>query len=142
MIETDGPPGAIAIGNALEQLGNQVVYVTDSYGTAVMEATKSEAATVIDFPIADDAESEAFAQQLSPTITHQSSSPLSAAASPTTSSTATCADATSPSTPPAPTTSSGTTNAQSASATAATKSVWATSPTKLRQLTHSSRNPA
>ena len=64
MIETDGPPGAIAIGNALEQLGYQVVYVTDSYGTAVMEATKSEAATVIDFPIADDAESEAFAQQL------------------------------------------------------------------------------
>ena len=64
MIETDGPPGAIAIGNALEQLDYNVVYVTDSYGTAVMEATKSEAATVIDFPIADDAESEAFAQQL------------------------------------------------------------------------------
>ena len=64
MIETDGPPGAIAIGNALEQLDYNVVYVTDSYGTAVMEATKSEAATVIDFPIADDAESEAFAQRL------------------------------------------------------------------------------
>ena len=64
LIETDGPPGAIAIGNALEQLDYNVVYVTDSYGTAVMEATRSEAATVIDFPIADDAESEAFAQQL------------------------------------------------------------------------------
>ena len=64
MIETDGPPGAIAIGNALEQLGYKVAYVTDSYGTAVMEATKSEAATAIDFPIADDAESEAYAQQL------------------------------------------------------------------------------
>ena len=64
MIETDGPPGAIAIGNALEQLGYKVAYVTDSYGTAVLEATRSEASSVIDFPIADDAESEAFAQQL------------------------------------------------------------------------------
>ena len=61
LIETDGPPGAIAIGNALEQLGYPVAYVTDSYGTAVMEATKSDAASVIDFPIADDAESEAYA---------------------------------------------------------------------------------
>ena len=64
LIETDGPPGAIAIGSALEQLGYSVVHVTDSYGTAVMEATKSDAAAVIDFPIADDAESEAFAQQI------------------------------------------------------------------------------
>ncbi len=62
LIETDGPPGAVAIGNALEQLGYHVVYVTDSYGTAVMQATKSAASEVIDFPIASDAESEAFAQ--------------------------------------------------------------------------------
>ena len=64
LIETDGPPGAIAIGNALERLGYSIAYVTDKYGAAVMNATKSEAATVIDFPIADDAESKAFAQQL------------------------------------------------------------------------------
>ncbi len=64
LIETDGPPGAIAIGSALERLGYGVVYVTDSYGAAVMEATKSEAASVIEFPIADDAESEAYAQAL------------------------------------------------------------------------------
>ena len=64
LIETDGPPGAIAIGNALERLGNRVVYVTDAHGTAVMEGTKSASSQVIDFPIADDAESEAFAQAL------------------------------------------------------------------------------
>ena len=29
--ETDGPPGAIAIGNALAALGKEVIYVTDSY---------------------------------------------------------------------------------------------------------------
>ena len=27
--ETDGPPGAVAIGRALEKLGRQVTYVTD-----------------------------------------------------------------------------------------------------------------
>ena len=29
--ETDGPPGAIAIGNALDQLGYTVIYVSDKY---------------------------------------------------------------------------------------------------------------
>ena len=36
--ETDGPPGAIAIGNALEELGYEVVYVTDSHCTKMIEA--------------------------------------------------------------------------------------------------------
>ncbi len=64
LIETDGPPGAIAIGNALERLGCGVVYVTDTHGVAVMEAAKSDAAAVVDFPIAADAESERFAKAL------------------------------------------------------------------------------
>ena len=29
--ETDGPPGEVAIGSALEQLGYDVAYVTDCY---------------------------------------------------------------------------------------------------------------
>ena len=32
--ETDGPPGAIAIGRALQALGRRVSYVTDSYTVA------------------------------------------------------------------------------------------------------------
>ena len=35
--ETDGPPGAIAIGNALEKMGHNVFYVTDKYTVPIME---------------------------------------------------------------------------------------------------------
>ena len=49
--ETDGPPGAIAIGEALKDLGRVVTYVSDEYTTPVLRryANGSE---VIDFPIA------------------------------------------------------------------------------------------
>ena len=48
--ETDGPPGAIAIGEALKTLGRTVTYVSDEYTTPVLRryANRSE---VIDFPI-------------------------------------------------------------------------------------------
>ncbi len=48
--ETDGPPGAIAIGEALKALGRRVTYVSDKYTTPVLRryANGSE---VIDFPI-------------------------------------------------------------------------------------------
>lgn len=59
--ETDGPPGAIAIGKALQALGYQVVYVTDKYTVPFLEGHE---ASVVDFPIADDDESKIFAQQL------------------------------------------------------------------------------
>lgn len=64
LVETDGPPGAIAIGGALEKLGYDVVYVTDTHGLAVINGTKSAAARAVEFPIADDAESEQFAKRL------------------------------------------------------------------------------
>ena len=64
LVETDGPPGAIAIGSALEQLGYDVVYVTDAHGAPVMNAIKSRASRVIEFPITDDAESRQFAADL------------------------------------------------------------------------------
>ena len=36
--ETDGPPGAIAIGKALQALGRRVTYVSDQYTTPVLQA--------------------------------------------------------------------------------------------------------
>lgn len=51
--ETDGPPGAIALGRAFAKLGRDVVYVTDAYGMGVVRAAAGEAARVEEFPIAD-----------------------------------------------------------------------------------------
>ena len=62
--ETDGPPGAIAIGNALEKLGYEVVYITDEYALDIMTECKSEKSRVIDFPIMDKTESEEYALEL------------------------------------------------------------------------------
>ena len=62
-VETDGPPGAVAIGEALEALGRPVVYVTDVHGGAIMRALAPRA-EVVEFPIADLEESRAFAQRL------------------------------------------------------------------------------
>ena len=64
LVETDGPPGAIAIGSALETLGYHVVYVTDAHGAPVMNAIKNQSSRVIEFPITDDAESQQFAANL------------------------------------------------------------------------------
>jgi len=62
--ETDGPPGAIAIGDALRSIGYQVVYVTDRYTTPVINAVAGPEARVVDFPITDDDASKAFADGL------------------------------------------------------------------------------
>ena len=64
LVETDGPPGAIAIGSALETLGYDVIYITDAHGAPVMNAIKSADSRVIEFPITDDAESRQFAADL------------------------------------------------------------------------------
>ena len=60
--ETDGPPGAVAIGNALAQLGNEVVYVTDELSSDIVRAISSH--EVIEFPITNHFESANFANQL------------------------------------------------------------------------------
>ena len=62
--ETDGPPGAAVIGSALESIGFKVVYVTDRYAAPVVRAVAPPNARVVDFPIADDEASKAFADQL------------------------------------------------------------------------------
>ena len=62
--ETDGPPGALAIGRALEALGRRVVYVTDRYTQLVMQGLAGPSVDVIEFPITDAQASEKFARDL------------------------------------------------------------------------------
>ncbi len=62
--ETDGPPGAIVIGQALSAIGYEVVYVTDRYTAPIISGVVGSDARVVDFPIVDDAESKTFAKSL------------------------------------------------------------------------------
>lgn len=59
--ETDGPPGAIALGGALQSLGFDVVYVTDTYTVPLLSGQSSLEGNVIEFPIADQESSRRFA---------------------------------------------------------------------------------
>ena len=61
--ETDGPPGAIAIGRSLQELGRRVTYVTDEYAAPVL-LQWAAGADVIEFPIAGVEESRGHAAQL------------------------------------------------------------------------------
>jgi hypothetical protein len=61
--ETDGPPGAVAIANALKALGNTVAYVTDENCSVAMREIAGED-EVIDFPITTHRESSEFAHKL------------------------------------------------------------------------------
>ena len=62
--ETDGPPGAIAIGNALEQIGYEVVYVTDKYCGRMIKAISTETSRIIEFPIENLGASRKIASQI------------------------------------------------------------------------------
>ena len=62
--ETDGPPGAIAIGRALQALGRRVTYVTDAYALPLFQDWIGGEAEVVDFPIAGVASSKQFAASL------------------------------------------------------------------------------
>ena len=64
MVETDGPPGAIAIGDALQAIGYEVVYVTDSHAAPLMNSVLGSKARVVDFPIADSDASRRAADDL------------------------------------------------------------------------------
>jgi hypothetical protein len=61
--ETDGPPGAAALGGALEALGYSVVYVTDRFSSAVVKAV-ARRGEVVEFPMAGHEESQAAASDL------------------------------------------------------------------------------
>ena len=62
--ETDGPPGAIALGRALDTLGFKVFYVTDRYCLSFLDIGGEERGEIIEFPIADHAQSAQFAKKL------------------------------------------------------------------------------
>ena len=64
LAETDGPPGAVVIGGALNKLGYNVVHVTDRYASGIMEQTGGDFSTVVEFPITDDDSSRGFAANL------------------------------------------------------------------------------
>jgi hypothetical protein len=51
--ETDGPPGAVALGNAIASLGSRVMYVTDVYTSPVLRGLVGKQAEVLEFPITD-----------------------------------------------------------------------------------------
>ncbi|MBE9514611.1 MAG: DUF4392 domain-containing protein [Chloroflexi bacterium] len=59
--ETDGPPGALAIGRALHTLGLEVIYITDKHTMPLLASDIVGKNEVIDFPLADDASSWRFA---------------------------------------------------------------------------------
>ena len=40
--ETDGPPGAIALGNTLEKLGFEVFYITDKFSYKIISGMSNE----------------------------------------------------------------------------------------------------
>ena len=62
--ETDGPAGAIAIGQALQTLGRRVTYVTDSFTGPAMRELAGADAEVVEFPIADVETSRAHAAEI------------------------------------------------------------------------------
>ena len=62
--ETDGPPGALAIGRALRALGNRVVYVSDAYTAPLLADLAPRDTETVDFAIADDPISRQLARDL------------------------------------------------------------------------------
>ena len=61
--ETDGPPGAVFIGRALESLGYSVTHVTDIYSSSVLKGPVP-ADRIVEFPVADEQSSRQYADNL------------------------------------------------------------------------------
>jgi hypothetical protein len=62
--ETDGPPGAIALSNALNKLGFDVIFVTDKHSLPFFTPDLVGQAKVVEFPITGSIESRCFADDL------------------------------------------------------------------------------
>jgi len=62
--ETDGPPGAIALGRVIASLGSRVLYVTDAYSAPVLRGLIGRGEAVLEFPIEDHQASRAHAADL------------------------------------------------------------------------------
>lgn len=63
-VETDGPPGAVALGNAFESLGHTVAYVTDANGTGVVRSAAGPDAHILAYPVGDFDASEQGARDV------------------------------------------------------------------------------
>ena len=61
--ETDGPPGAYFLGQALQALNNPVTYVTDRHTSFLFKELVGPE-DVVEFPITDDIASQRFAEDL------------------------------------------------------------------------------
>lgn len=62
--ETDGPPGAVAIGKALNAIGTDVFYVSDLFTTPLFSEEIIGTTNVIRFPITDHDASRRFAKEI------------------------------------------------------------------------------
>ena len=62
--ETDGPPGAVVIGKALESIGFKVSYVTDLHCEKILGALADPRADVVNFPIESYSKSKKHAKEL------------------------------------------------------------------------------
>ena len=62
--ETDGPPGALALGRALEALDRRVAYVSDRYTVPILRPLARDVSPVFEFPIADVEASREYAEGL------------------------------------------------------------------------------
>jgi hypothetical protein len=51
--ETDGPAGAVAIGNALQALGRKVTYISDDCSMPILRGILGDDVEIIEFPVAD-----------------------------------------------------------------------------------------
>lgn len=60
MPETDGPPGALAIGCALKTLGFNVNYITDHFSAALLKEFCIQGEEVFEFPVTGMIESKNF----------------------------------------------------------------------------------
>lgn len=62
--ETDGPSGAVALGNALHRLGARVVYVSDEHTVPILDRIQNGYSEVLEFPITSDDASQQYADYL------------------------------------------------------------------------------
>jgi hypothetical protein len=62
--ETDGPPGAVALGRVMTGLGSRVMYLTDVYSAPLLRGLLGRPGEVLEFPIAGHQESWTHAADL------------------------------------------------------------------------------
>jgi hypothetical protein len=71
--ETDGPPGAVALGHVIASLGSRVLYISDAYTAPLLRGLLGKPGEVLEFPMADHQASWRHAadllRSLQPTLT-------------------------------------------------------------------------